>query len=268
MVDLLVSCLMVTRPSLERLPLVQRGIESYMRQVYRRTELVIALDDGPEEAADRLKQYVAALGRTDVRVVRAPHPTSLGALRNFAMSQASGDLLAVWDDDDIQHPRRLDEQVRALVASGAIGVFLSEALHFFVDTNELYWTNYKNSVQKCLPGTGVVSRSVAARYPETGPRCARGEDTEFCLQLMAEGKVLLVEDAAHLYIYVTHGQNTSGDEHHRMLARSLGVSRGRLQRREAAVRDALDSARLDVGEVTVQGSNGTAFVWHRREEEA
>jgi hypothetical protein len=67
-----------------------------------------------------------------------------------------------------------------------------------------------------------------------------------------------------LYIYVSHGHNTSGDDHHRMLARSLGISRSLLLRRETVVRDALDHAMLDVS-VSVEGSNGNAFTWQPRD---
>jgi glycosyltransferase involved in cell wall biosynthesis len=261
----LVSCLMVTRPSAHRLPLVARSIECYLRQSYPRRELVIALDAAPEQDRRLLEAHVAGLGRSDIRVVQAagqPAPT-LGQLRNFGIDQAHGDLVSVWDDDDIHHPRRLELQVQALLASGAIATFLTEVLHLFAASGELYCTNYRNTVQKCLPGTGLVWRKVAARYPESGPSSQRGEDTAFCQLLLDEGPVHFVDDAPQLYVYVNHHCNTSGNDHHRMLARSLGVSRGRVLRREALVREALDQAAMDLDEVSVNGNNGVAFTWSR-----
>jgi glycosyltransferase involved in cell wall biosynthesis len=259
----LVSCLMVTRPSARRLPLVQRSIDCYLRQSYPSSELVIVLDAAL--AADRraLEGHVAGLRRTDVRVVQAPGQPTLGQLRNFAMDQAQGELVCVWDDDDIHHPQRLELQVRALQESGAIATFLSEVLHLFAATGELYSTNYRKTVQKCLPGTGLVRRDVASRYPESGPDCQRGEDTAFCLRLLEEGPVHFADDAPQLYVYVNHHTNTSGDAHHRMLARELGVSRGRVLRREAQVREALDQADFDLDFVDVMGNNGVAFTWAR-----
>jgi glycosyltransferase involved in cell wall biosynthesis len=262
----LVSCLMVTRPDRGRLPLVARSIDAYLRQSHPRAELVIALDAAADEDRSALEEHVARLGRPDIRVLRAPWAApTLGQLRNFALESAAGDLVCVWDDDDLHHPRRLELQVRALEESGAIATFLTEALHLFARTGELFSTSYRNTVQRCLPGTGLVKRSVQARYPESGPTCQRGEDTDFCLRLLEEGPVHLVDDAPHLYVYVNHQRNTSGDEHHRMLATSLGVSRGRVLRREAQVRDALDQADVDLDEVQVKGNNGLAFTWRRSE---
>jgi glycosyltransferase involved in cell wall biosynthesis len=261
----LVSCVMVTRPLPHRLPLVRRSVECYLTQSYPHKELVVALDAGDEADKDRLAGYLADLGRSDVRVVRASDTPTLGRLRNFAIESARGELVSVWDDDDLHHPERVRAQVAALHDSGAAGTFLTEVLHLFVATGDLYWTNYRNTVQKCLPGTGLFRRDVAARYPEIGPDCQRGEDTSFCLRLMAEGTVHFVDDAAQLYIYVNHGNNTSGDDHHHMLARSLGISRARLARREATVREALEQAALALDEVRVHGNNGLAFSWRRGE---
>src|SRR3954451_24252624 len=141
-----VSCLMVTRPSAHRLPLCRRSIECYLRQSYPATELVIALDEGAVEDKRALEAHVAALGCPDVRVVRCPGNPTLGRLRNFAIDQAQGELICVWDDDDIHHPRRLELQVRALLESGGIATFLTEVLHLFAARRELYWTNYRNTV--------------------------------------------------------------------------------------------------------------------------
>jgi glycosyltransferase involved in cell wall biosynthesis len=259
----MVSCLMVTRPSAQRLPLCQRSIACYLRQSHPARELVIALDDAPAQDERALQAHVASLDRPDVRVVRCPGQPTLGRLRNFAMEQARGDLVCVWDDDDIHHPRRLELQLRALLESGGIATFLTEVLHLFAASRELYWTNYRNTVQKCLPGTGLVWRTVAARYPEAGPTSQRGEDTAFCQRLLAEGPVHFVDDAPQLYVYVNHHQNTSGDDHHLMLARSLGVSRGRVLRREAQVREALEQPGFALDEVAVKGNNGLAFTWSR-----
>ncbi len=259
----LVSCLMVTRPDPRRLPLVLRSIECYLRQSHAARELVVVLDAGDEVDRAALEHEVARLRRPDIRVVRAEGQPTLGQLRNRAVAEARGDLLCVWDDDDIHHPRRIEQQVEALQRSGALATFLSEVLHLFAGSGDLFATNYRNTVQKCLPGTGLIRRTVAARYPEQGPACQRGEDTAFCQQLLDEGPVHFVDDAPHLYVYVNHRANTSGDDHHQMLARSLGVSRGRLLRREALVREALDQADIDLPAVNVLGNNGLAFTWQR-----
>jgi glycosyltransferase involved in cell wall biosynthesis len=258
-----VSCMLVTRPHEERWPLVARSVACYARQTYPHRELVVVLDAAPEQERARFEARMSALGLPDLRIIRAPGTPTLGRLRNLAIEHARGELLCVWDDDDLHHPRRIEVQTAALRDSGAAATFLTDVLHLVSETREVYWTTYKHTVQRCLPGTGLFHRSVAARYPEVGPESARTEDTAFCRQLFAEARVHLVDSTPNLYVYVHHGSNTSGDAHHRMLVSELALSRGLVGRRSEVVRDALDHAELDTDELRVMGSNGEAFAWRR-----
>jgi hypothetical protein len=63
----------------------------------------------------------------------------------------------------------------------------------------------------------------------------------------------------HLYVYVSHGENSYGNDHHEMLAARLGISRALLLRREAQLREGLRPFDFGPGDVTVQGYNGPAF---------
>jgi glycosyltransferase involved in cell wall biosynthesis len=255
---------MVTRPSATRLPLVERAAAAFARQSYASRELLVVLDAAPAAERERCAAALGALGRADIRVIHADGAPSLGRLRNIGIEEARGELVCVWDDDDIHHPARIEAQVRALRANGVVATFLTDVFHLFVATRELYWTTYKRAEQHCVPGAGLYLRSIAARYPEQGAASQRGEDTVFCLRLFAEGAVHFVDDAPHLYTYVNHGANTSGDAFHHMVARTLSLSRGKIDRARHLVHEALDSAELGFDEINVMGSNGLAFVWARR----
>jgi hypothetical protein len=63
----------------------------------------------------------------------------------------------------------------------------------------------------------------------------------------------------HLYVYTSHGMNSWSEDHHRMLASKLAISRGLLLRREAELRAALKPYDFGPGEVSVNGNNGPAF---------
>jgi glycosyltransferase involved in cell wall biosynthesis len=255
---------MVTRPSAARFPFLKRSIECYLQQSHAARELVVLVDPATEADNRReLERHVSALAREDIRLVSASGTPTLGQLRNLSRDHARGDVMCVWDDDDVHHPLQLEIQGNALETQNAIAVFLSEALHLFHASGEIYWTNWRNTVQKCLPSTGMFRREVRARYPETGPESLRGEDTVFTLRLLEEGNVYMLADSAHLYTYVAHGINISGDEHHRMVARELAVSRGRLLKHRAEICDALDRSPLDLSTVRVLGNNGDAFAWSR-----
>ena len=260
----LVSCMLVTRPSPSRWVHVKRSIACFARQTHSNRELVVVLDAAPEEDRRRFEENVASLEVDHVRVVRGPDEPTLGRLRNLAIAVARGDFLCVWDDDDIHHPERIERQMVALRDSGAIATFLSDVLHFFAKSSELFCTSYKRTPFRCLPGTGLFRRTVAARYPESGPQSHRAEDTAFFDALTTEGAVHIDDAAPHLYVYTSHGENTSGDAHHTNLAATLALSRALVERRRALVVDALERADLDVESVRVMGHNGEAFVWQRK----
>jgi glycosyltransferase involved in cell wall biosynthesis len=259
----LVTCVMITKPNAVRLPFVVRAAGAYARQTYEPRELLVLLDAGSEGDRGAVEAGLASMGRNDIRIVRTEGAPSLGRLRNLGIELAHGELVCVWDDDDFHHPTRVESQVRTLRDRAAIATFLTDVLHLFVATRKVYWTTYKPAVQKCVPGAGLFRRSVAARYPEEGPDSLRGEDTAFCLRLFSEGRVHLVDDSPHLYIYVNHGHNTSGEDFHRMVASTLAVSRGRVSRGLALVKTALDAADHGLDEIQIMGSNGLAFSWQR-----
>jgi hypothetical protein len=105
----------------------------------------------------------------------------------------------------------------------------------------------------------MCRRDLAVAYPEAGPNAARGEDAALVQQIRDRGGYHALEGMAHLFVYVSHGQNTWDDGHHRMLVDKMGVSKGLLHRSELALRAGL--APFDFGgqDVVVTGRNGDAF---------
>jgi hypothetical protein len=66
-------------------------------------------------------------------------------------------------------------------------------------------------------------------------------------------------DQPHLFVYVSHGQNTFDDAHHRRIADGFGLPQALLWQREAALREGLAAFDFGPGEVTLLASNGPAF---------
>jgi len=256
----LVSCLMVTLATPERLPFLRRSIVGYCAQTYPRRELVIVTDPGPTPAKSALGAMIAEHGRDDIRVVEAEGRMMVGALRNLAHDRAAGEVCCQWDDDDLHHPERLERQLAALDESGAQAVCLQQVMQFFPKAGELRCVNWRATEATVFPGSLMSRASAPVRYIETGPGSHHGEDTELVRQLMAIDGLHALPDAPHLYVYVSHGANSFDDEHHRMLADRLSISQGMLRRREAQLRHGLRPFDFGPDPVTVWGPNGPAFV--------
>lgn len=262
-VSALVSCLMVTLPSARRVAYAKQSIAAYMAQTYHCKELVIVQDEGDPAAKADLQSHVAGLARDDIRLVEAAPGLSLGALRNLSRTQATGTFLCQWDDDDLHHPERVEQQLAALQASNMMAVGLEQVLQFFPMRRELYWTNWRNTPTTVLPGTIMFRAQAPFSYPETGPAAQRGEDSDVCHKLLALKALGRLDSAPQLSIYVNHGVNTWGNDHHAMLANTLGISHGLLRRRETWLRERLADIDFGPGAIAVRGPKGIAFTLDR-----
>lgn len=257
--DILVSCLMVTRGLPERFPFLRRSIAAYDAQTHARRELVIVVHGGTADYRATIAAYIDGLGRKDVRIIEAPEHLRLGGLRRISRDAADGAVHCQWDDDDLYHPERIERQLAALIGSGAEGVYFQELMQYFPAMRTLYWTNWRGTESTGHPGTLMCRASAPICYPEVGHIAQYGEDTTVLLQLKRLGVMHLLADAAHLYVYVSHGGNLYSPEHHRMLADRLAVSKGMLKRREAQLRQGLSVYDFGPEPITVHGSNGVAF---------
>jgi hypothetical protein len=87
-------------------------------------------------------------------------------------------------------------------------------------------------------------------YLEAGAEASIGEDLAMLRQLREMGRVEQIGGAAYLHVYICHGGNTSGDEHHRMLIDKLAVSKG-----------VIASARCHCAMVSRRMISGLASLW-------
>ncbi len=256
----LVSCLMVTRPSPERLAYIARSVEAYLGQSHSNKELLVVVD--PRASSDdraALARFLSALSRPDIRAIEGHGANALGGLRNLTLDHAQGDVLCQWDDDDLCHPERIACQLRLLIEEHLEAVYLQEVMQLLKASRALYWTNWRATEAGAHPGTLMMRRGIPVRYAEAGSSANLGEDLDLAQQLLSRGKVGRLAGQAPLFVYVSHGANSWGDDHHRMLVSELAVSRGLLARREQDIRAALASFDFGPGDVIVSGSNGEAF---------
>jgi glycosyltransferase involved in cell wall biosynthesis len=255
----LISCLMVTLPVPARLAAFRRSLADYRRQTWPNRELVIVLDQGRAEDRAAIRAAVAASDRGDIRIVEPEGALTLGALRNVSMGAARGDIVCLWDDDDRYHPERLATQLGALRQSGRLASCLSEVMQYFPAHRRLYLTNWTATPLGIKPAALICRRTALIPYPETGPDARLGEDLVVLTELKQRDGIHGLAGLPHLYVYVSHGLNTCGDDHHQMIASELAVSQGLLRRREATLREGLAAFDFGPDEVAVEGRNGPAF---------
>lgn len=107
---MLVSCLM---PSFNRFPhlshLVNEAVECFLRQTYTNSELLICNDTPGQHLV---------FDHPRIRVINTNfrYPT-LGAKLHWMLTQANGEYICRWDDDDISLPWRLELSVERLRAT-------------------------------------------------------------------------------------------------------------------------------------------------------
>ena len=138
-----------------------------------------------------------------MKVFPAPGDLTLGDQYNFAVARAAGEVICVWDDDDLSDPLRLKASVRALVESRLPAAFLKQLL--------IWWPSRRLlalSRKRIWEMTMCIWRNQHGIYPAYN----RGEDTVFVKQLVSRSHVALIEHP-DLYCYVVTGRNTWSAPH-------------------------------------------------------
>ena len=93
----LISCKCTTYA---RVDLLEEAIYGFLQQKYENKELVV-VNDYP------LQKLI--FDHPQVKIINIDSPfKSIGDKDDFTVSQCSGDIIAVWDDDDISLPHHLD----------------------------------------------------------------------------------------------------------------------------------------------------------------
>jgi len=99
--------------------LLRQALDSIEKIVYPDLEVVL-VDDGSTDpdAITLLEQLGPIFAQRGWQIVRQPN-RYLGAARNTAARQASGDYLLFMDDDNVAEPHQVETMMRAMQASGA-----------------------------------------------------------------------------------------------------------------------------------------------------
>lgn len=118
--------LSVVIPTWNRARLVCEAIESALAQRPRDIE-VIVVDDG---STDNTSRQLAQRFGSRIRLQRMPHRRGIGAARNAGVAQATGELLAFLDSDDLWLEGRLETELRVFDRLPDAEAIVSDSLTF------------------------------------------------------------------------------------------------------------------------------------------
>jgi glycosyltransferase involved in cell wall biosynthesis len=143
----------VILPTYNRAVFLRECIESVLHQTGADLELMV-IDDG---SVDETEMLVSAFGDKRIRYFRRPHSGYTSRLKNFAIGEASGDIVAFIDSDDVWKAGKLARQLRLLEENPGIGFSITD-ITVFRDDTILKESTYP--VQGTVECTNIFSRLV------------------------------------------------------------------------------------------------------------
>jgi glycosyltransferase involved in cell wall biosynthesis len=147
----------------ESLPVLRRSVESVLDQTYPNIELILIVDD----PADEVKIAVLReLAESDSRIRVVVNPQNLGPWQSYnrGVEEASGEIIAIQDSDDVSAPTRIECLTRFLLANPTVGV-VGSALQYR-DT-----VSGKSLMQRTYPSD--PARAIRRYCPLAHPTTAR-----------------------------------------------------------------------------------------------
>jgi succinoglycan biosynthesis protein ExoO len=218
---------------------IGKAIESAQNQTVRDFEIVV-VDDG---STDGTLELVSAMATKDTRIkcVRLPQNLGAGGARNAALVHATGEWVAILDDDDWYEPNRLEVLLKAARDTEADLVADNLKIYDHVRLKIIFQTNFgrKNQVAPLTAKTffdgdnptrrhviGFIKPLIRRKfltdhnivYDRTHPV---SEDFHFVAEILLHGARAYIAPGAY-YIYVAPISPTT----RKILARSLSNAPG------------------------------------------
>jgi glycosyltransferase involved in cell wall biosynthesis len=186
----------VVIPTRNRPPLVIRAVQTALAQTMRDVEVIVVID-GPDASTEQ------ALSRVDdvrLRVIALKQNVGGARARNIGVQEATGEWVALLDDDDEWLPEKLDKQIRVLSASNSLHPICACRLFARTDGGDKIWPRrrpYPNEPMSeyllCRSSLGfgegiiqtsaiVVRRELLLKVPFT-PQLPRHQDWDWLLRV-------------------------------------------------------------------------------------
>ena len=207
----------IIMPTYNRAGYIHETIESIRRQTYANWELII-VDDGSE---DDTEQVVSCFNDERINFLKAGRVGINGKIKNIGLKEATGDLFAFIDSDDLWPDTKLEKQVRALEEFADAGFSftggfnfkkIDEPIDFFYPVKEgLRYGNilipiFKSEISTTTPSLMIRKHclDVVGGFDETRPF----SDVNFFLRLASHFNAIILYEP--LLCRRLHDNNDSG----------------------------------------------------------
>jgi glycosyltransferase involved in cell wall biosynthesis len=200
--------------------------ENYMRQEQKLKELIIILHD---DSMDINKWKEAANEISNVRFFQMNENISLGACLNFAVQQATFDIIAKLDDDDYYGPKYLNDSIKAFdeVEADVIGKSTSYVYFQKEQILAIRHSGNENCYVKHIDGPSLIFKKSVISVVKFRD-ISRGEDKWFCKDCLDhEIKMYSVNRFHHIYMrHANTEDHTWTIENRRLIKMCKIIARG------------------------------------------
>lgn len=198
-------------PTYKRPEKLRRCLEAIAAQTHRDLEVVVVNDGGPS-----VQEVVWTLGgRIPIHLREEKENRGHVAARNVALSLASGNLIALCDDDDTYDRDHLESLAGAIDASDLVyagtriraerpdGTFDERVLSWPYDPKRLRETNF------IVPSSVLYRRALHDALGTFDPRLVDYWDWDWALRVAEHGRIAHVPKVSVTYGFSIGGENLS-----------------------------------------------------------
>jgi len=190
----------VVMPVHNALPYLDQAIESILNQSLSDFEFVILDDASTDGSTGRLLEWAAKDPR--IKLVRSARNLGVVASSNRVVEEASGNIIARMDADDVVHPHRLERQVAVLREHPEVGLVgtLSDTIDAkgrMLRGPEI-WRVTRRSFQAPFPhGSITYRRELFERVGGYRAACEYWEDQDLYLRMARMGRIMVICEALY-----------------------------------------------------------------------
>ena len=195
----MISALMLTK---NRFKLFKQAVNDFVNQTHNNKELII-VNNGSIWYKFRVDRFIKGIN-ANIKHIKIPRMT-LGEMRNIGINNCSGEFIMIFDDDDVHHSERMEQQLDIILKSNVDATLLSNF------TASIATGRYLCHAEDGLEGTILFKHPKGIVYY---PKIDQGEDTKFKRMLKHHGYIIITLNLDHdLYEYRFHGKNTVSLNH-------------------------------------------------------